>query len=518
LDDEQIHDAINGHGDWPEPQAIRCELRPVDPFNADVLLPDVLRPWITDEAERMPCSPDFVAAAAMVALGSLIGARCAIKPKARDSWLVVPNLWGGIVGDPSAKKSPAWGAAIRPLDTLIANALSDYQANAQDFNQKAIIYEARKEAVKYLIKQAARSGNANPASIAGELTEIEQPEEPVMRRYKTNDTTVEKLGEMLRENPAGVLVLRDELVGLIANWEREGREGDRAFFLESWNGTQSFDVDRIGRGHVMIPNVCVSIFGGIQPDKLIGYLEQATNALANDGMLQRFQVLVYPDHRPWEWRDRDPDGEARTAAFEVFEKLAGFDPIEFGAAPADQSAKFPYLRFGPEAQEVFIEWSKDLHRNRIEREESPIIRQHLAKYDKLLPALALILHLVDCVSKSTKGPVSREATMRAAAWCEYLEGHARRCYGLQTDTSQRAAQTLVKRIKQGALPDGFTARMVRLKGWKSLGTDDAIGAALGLLEAAACLRPEESMPSEHGGRPTVRYRINPRLPAQRSAP
>ncbi len=61
--------------------------------------------------------------------------------------------------------------------------------------------------------------------------------------------------------------------------------------------------------------------------------------------------------------------------------------------------KFAYFRFEPaaEAQELFIEWSTDLHCNRIEREENPIIRQQPAKYDKLFPALALVLHLVDCV-------------------------------------------------------------------------------------------------------------------------
>jgi len=68
----------------------------------------------------MPCPPDFIAAAVLVALGSIIGARCAIKPKSNDDWLVVPNLLGGIVGDPSTKKSPAWSVALKPMDHLIA--------------------------------------------------------------------------------------------------------------------------------------------------------------------------------------------------------------------------------------------------------------------------------------------------------------------------------------------------------------------------------------------------------------
>ena len=34
------------------------ELKPVPPFDPDTLLPDVLRVWIRDEAERMPCPAD----------------------------------------------------------------------------------------------------------------------------------------------------------------------------------------------------------------------------------------------------------------------------------------------------------------------------------------------------------------------------------------------------------------------------------------------------------------------------
>lgn len=519
LDAEGAEDAEQARAEgWNKPNPIVCELRKVAPFDPKALLPEVLGDWIMDEAERMPCPPDFVAAAAIVTVGSLIGARCAIKPKARDSWLVVPNLWGGIVGEPSAKKSPAWGAALRPLDKLIADAVKAHEYEKREYEQTAMIHEARQDAIKYRLKQAAKTGKESPADIAAELSQIEEPQEPVMRRYKSNDSTVEKLGEILRDNPAGVLVLRDELVGLIANWEREGREGDRAFFLEAWNGNQSFDVDRIGRGHVMIENLCVSIFGGIQPDKLIGYLEQATNALANDGMLQRFQVLVYPDHRTWEYRDREPDCDARKAAYAVFEGLAGMDPVALGATPKDGEAKFPYFQFSPEAQELFIEWATDLHCNRIEAEESPIIRQHLAKYDKLFPALALILHLVDCVDRDTAGPVSLAAAIRAAAWCEYLEGHARRCYGLLADVGLRAARTLAGRIRRGGLSDGFTARTVRLKGWKHLTEEGAIQTALDCLTEESWIRvksePAAALPT--GGRPTVRFEINPIIRPRRA--
>lgn len=502
-----------GANTWPLPRPITAELEPVPRFDAETLLPDPLRAWIMDEAERMPCPPEFVAAAALVALSSIIGARCAIKPKSRDSWLVVPNLWGGIVGDPSAKKSPAWGAALKPMDCLIAKALEEHQAALSEFETVQVVFDAQKDAIEGRIREAAKKPTkGDPAVIARELRSHgeQAPDVPVLRRYKTNDSTVEKLGELLRENPAGLLVLRDELVGLIATWEREGREGERAFFLEAWNGNQSFDTDRIGRGHISIPNLCVSIFGGIQPDKLTVYLEQAAHALANDGMLQRFQLLVYPDPRRWEWRDRAPDKAARDAAYAMFEALAAFDPVSWGAAPADDFSRFPWFHFDDEAQTLFIEWSEDMHHRRMPKEDEPIIRQHLAKFDKLFPALALVFHLVEGAAQGVRGSVTRDAALRAAAWCELLEAHARRCYGLLKDGGLRASQALAAKLERGALEEGFTLRDVRRNQWRNLTTDEAIQAALDWLEDEDWLRGETSGGTGPGsGRRTVRYRINP---------
>lgn len=500
---------------WPEPKPIHAALHPVAPFDPDALLPEALRAWVMDEADRMPCAPDFIAAGALVALGAIIGARCAIKPKAKDSWLIVPNLWGGIVAPPSGKKTPATGAALHPLDRLVAAAMRAHRDAQETFDTAKIVHAARTEGIQARIKAAAKSSNQDALdALARELQEHHRaaPAAPLPRRYKSNDPTVEKLGELLRDNPAGLLVHRDELVGLIAGWEREGREGERAFFLEAWNGNASFDTDRIGRGCIHIPNVCISLFGGIQPDKLTEYLEQAAHALANDGMLQRLQVLVYPDPVAWAWRDRKPDLQARKSMFAIFDAIAGFDPLAWGAHPADDSAKFPFFRFDQAAQEIFIAWSTDLHRTRIPAEDNPLIEQHLSKYDKLFPALALILHLADCAASGANGDISSQTAQRAAAWCNYLETHARRCYGLLADGGLRAAQALADRVRKGKLVTGFTARDVRRNQWRHLTTEEAVQAALDWLEDENWLQGEPTEPVR--GRPTVRYFINPQACAK----
>jgi Protein of unknown function (DUF3987)/Bifunctional DNA primase/polymerase, N-terminal len=271
-------------GDWPKREPINAELKPVPPFDA-ALLPEALRPWIMNEAERMPCPPDFIAATAIVMISSIVGARCGVKPKSHDSWIVVPNLWGGVFGLPSTKKSPAIGAAMRPLFHLIEIVQKIHENELHEHGIKKAIHDAKVKAMEVrfnaAVKAAAKGGKCeDPEGAARALQELraEEPAPPNVPRFKSNDSTVEKLGELLRDNPRGLLMVRDELVGLMASWEREGREGDRAFFLEAYNGDQSYDTDRIGRGHILIPNLCLSLFGDIQPDKLTAYLEMATGA------------------------------------------------------------------------------------------------------------------------------------------------------------------------------------------------------------------------------------------------
>ena len=407
---------------------------------------------------------------------------------------------------------------MKPLDRLIAIAQKIFEDDMRRHQVEELAHEARVNALKNKLKTAGNDrSKGDPKMIAGELQALldQAPKKPMLRRFKTNDPTVESLGELLRDNPRGLLVFRDEIVGLLASWEKDGREGDRAFYLESYNGNASFDVDRIGRGHVHIPNLCASLFGGIQPDKLAGYLRMTTRSLDNDGLFQRFQLLVFPDPQLWEWRDEAPDKYARDRAYETFEQLANFNPVHWGAIAKGEHDKFDTFLFSDEAQKVFIEWSTDLYREKIGNEDDAIIRQHLAKYDSLFCSLALIFHLTECAAHGLIGPVSKQSAIRAAAWCDYLESHARRCYGLLRDAGLRAAKMLARKLERGDLKTGFTAYDVRRHQWSNLQTPDEVKSALDWLDDSGWIR---RMPppagQSRGGRPTVRYEIHPDLPLE----
>lgn len=536
--------------DWKVPQPIRAELLPVKKLTKS-MLPMDLADYVFDEAERADKMPvDFVAVTLLSSLGSVLGTKVTIKPKPLGDWRVMSNLWSAVVGTPSMKKSPAYEAGLRPISQLIDNAketskggelnqktaTSSINTDFKDLNDELTIKmraenlsaeqelkELKKELTKIkdeiereelflkIAKQELRIE-------ANKKNEIANHEEKPEKRYQTDDTTIEALSDLEVNNPNGILVFRDELVGLFAFLEKDGGLG-KTFFLEGWNGTGSYQIDRIGRGKQFIPNHCLTVMGGIQPDKLIKYLEPAIKGLGNDGFIQRFQLLVYPDAETWEYVDRIPDKDARGAVYSIFEGIDELNEVslyDIGANISDNYNKIPYFVFSDDAQNIFKEWMTWLHKEKIPNEEHPIIQEHLSKYPKLLAGLALLFHVIDGINLGSVGGVSKRAIEMAIEWCDYLETHARRIYGLVLHSSNFRASILANKLKNFSesdkwRTDGFSAREVFRKNWKSLTDMQNIYEALDILNDACWVHIEDVEATVKGGRPTKRYWINPKI-------
>jgi len=371
------------------------------------------------------------------------------------------------------------------------------------------MYEAFK-ALRKIEAQAKRDYDRALIDYECELEhEATKPIKPTWRRYRTNDATIEKQSELLAVNPRGILVERDELTGLLSTWDRPDRQADRSFYLEAWNGYGSHTVDRINRGTVHVDKLCISIFGGIQPEKLIRYFYQI-NGNPNDGSIQRFQVLVYPDY-PTNWKiiDREPNQTAANRVFEIIQKLIETDFIKLGAS-TDEYESTPYFHFDDESQALFYEWWEELHNQKLTADESPIIIEHFAKYRSLVPSLALIFHLIEIASGSEPGSITVSSLRRALAYTEYLESHARRIYSLSSGQAFDHASELAKKIKQGKLSNQFTLRDVYRKNWHLLATKGDVQSACDELQEMDWLRSHVT----EGGyqqRSKMIYTINPKV-------
>ncbi len=482
------------------PKPLPDGLLPVPAFDFD-LLPANLRPWLVDAAERMQCPPDYLAVAAIISAGAIIGRKVAIRPKAHDNWTERANLFGMGIGPPGVMKSPAMLIGLAPLKQLEAQRGETHKKRMADYNVKAMEAKLRKTASQ---SQALKSLKENPDADISGLFDGDNPEQPARERLMTNDSTVEALGELLRHNPNGLLVFRDELVSLLKRLDQDEYAGERGFYLQGWSGG-SYVFDRIGRGLALeVEDVCLSLLGTTQPGRIAGYVRGAVSGGAgDDGLLQRFQLVVWPDVSPnWQNIDRSPDKQATEKAFRVFEDLDVMTAEAVQATP-DDFGGLPYLHFAPDAQELFTEWRTALELRLRSSELSPALEAHFSKYRKLVPALSLIFHLTD----GGTGAVKLPALMRALAWAEYLEGHALRLYGSGKAAEVDAARAILRRLRKGDLCGEFVARDVYRKGWANLTDRQTVHDALALLVDHDWLISEQR---DTGGRAVVVYTVAPK--------
>jgi putative DNA primase/helicase len=478
---------------WSEPQELDGALPDVETLDAD-LLPDSLRPLVEDTAERMQVPIDFPGVTTMSAIGMGTARRALIQPKVYDSsWGVVAHPWGGMVGPPGVMKSPVISAIFAPLRKIEEEWCREYEVASLAYDEALETGKLDLAVFKEQYKSARKKGTDIP-----ERFDSTTGLRPIEQRITTTDPTIEKLHLLAKDNPAGVGMVRDELVGFLAGLDRPGHESDRAFYLEGWNGDQPYTIDRIGRGSVRVDHLCVTIYGGIQPGRLRAYLgDVLRDGPSNDGLIQRFQMLIWPDIKPgWVYTDTRPNASALKAAEEVYRRITAMDPN----APQR-------FRFDDEGQELFEAWLTRLEMRLRNEDMSPIMQAHLAKYRSLMPSIALLLSLAD----GATSVVDFRHAQQAADWCEYLESHARRIYASHATPEKLAAISLSKKIR-GMLNEGkhtIALRDIYRHEWYGLGTPEEARAALQVLNAAGWVVQERQEPK--AGRPSESYRINPRI-------
>ncbi len=499
--------AVDPDSVWPEPVALPSKLLTVDPFD-EVMLPTALRGWVADIADRMNCPLDFIAVPAMIAAASLIGRRVGIRPQVHTDWTEAANLWGAITGPPGTMKSPAVREAFAALRMLEKKAADAHDAAIQALKPRQQLFELQEREAKRAAG-AALKGAEDPlmANLAALdiLRELDEPDSPPQVRHVTNDVTPEKLGELCRDNPDGLLIHRDELLTMFQDLDREENASGRGFLMSGWGGLDGYTVDRIGRGTIRIPAVNLSLFGTTQPSRLLSYMRQSFKQ-QDDGLVQRLQLLVWPDFNGrWVNNDRPRNVVALEAAMSCYDRLATLHPdnVEAEITSSDGSGAIPFLRFSPAAQEQFDRWRATLEAKVLELETSDPYRGHLAKYRGLAPRLALVCHL----ASGGVGTVSLDAWVMAEMWIMYLTSHARRTYvALETDNTD-VAHRIIRRLTKEELPRVFTSRDIYRNCWAGLKDREQVEQALQLLVEYDWLEAERVAT---GGKPKMTYTVNPK--------
>lgn len=499
-----------------QPIDLPASLPDVSIFNPE-MLPETLKNFVLDVADRQQCPIDFVAVSAICGLAALLGRKALISPKQNDDWVITPNLWGTLIGRPSAMKSPAMKAALLPLYKIEREALKEYKESVDRYKFDKEMSDLKMDAAKQNAKKQLKNNNDEDAK-ATILNAMFTESPPIKRQIIVNDTTVEKLGVLLNENTNGLIHIRDELSGWIARLSDEKYQQDRSFYIECFDGDGSYKYERITRESVIIENLTLSLLGGIQPSKISPLVRNTIRGIGDDGLIQRLQLATWPDDkRKWMYVDKAPN----EIYLQEYERLFDFMyKLRFAAFNQDSS---PIFHFTPEAQELFVEWFTENNTLARSGDIHPALESHLLKTPKIIASLALIFELSNLFSilpenvspvfsiEQTDEIVSRgigvNATLQALEWADYLKSHAIRLYSSATHQSLEGAKTILNRIDK--LTDTFTAREILRKQWCGLTDEHVIKEALNYLADYLHIYQYEVSSTDKGGRPTTQYRKNP---------
>lgn len=478
---------------WPQytvPQPLPEPRPAVLPFQSR-MLPEAIRDYVFDVADRQQSLPDFVAVAAIVGLSGLLGRKALICPKQFDDWSVTPNQWGAIIGRPSAMKSPSMKEALKPLRQFDTKAAQQFEEDKLTHEEECQLNELEKLAAKDKAKKALKADNRQQAKEA--LKIIDCPIPPIRQRLVVNDATIEKLGELLNENSNGLILVRDELSGWLAKLNKEEYQSDRAFYLECFDGNGNYTYDRIGRGTIEIQNCTLSIIGGIQPSKIATLVRDAIKGTSDDGLIQRFQLAIWPDDiGSWVWIDRAPNQQAKEKYYAVFEMI---HCLHFNTPNGEPY----YLRFTHEAQQLFIKWMKEIQDTARKPDIHPALESHMLKMPQTIASLALLFEIIDGGRKT----VGVEATVRALDWADYLLSHAKRLYSLAINHSLDGARLILER--KSKLPNPLTTRDIQRKGWSGLDGIDGVNDALNWLIDYGHIQAKTLSAADTNGRPKIVY-------------
>jgi hypothetical protein len=476
-------------------------------FPVDVF-PIKIQSFLIESAAAFPCPVDYLAVPLLVLAGGALGARrtLAVKPGHVQRGL----MFAAVVGPPGSAKSPALELVVDPAHDAAERLHAEWEGKMAAHEADLEQYE---DNLKEYRKQHAKGG-------AGERPR--KPQRPVLERVTVNDATAEALVPILKDNPQGVVLVRDELIGWVQamNQYREGGKGaDQQFWLSDWSGA-AVEVDRKKThdlGPLRVRNPFISVVGGLTPDKLVTLRgDRPRQRAEQDGFTDRilFSYPPEPPVAPENWVEITDDTKAKWR--EVFDKLRSLKmvPVEVGGVVKGYR---PFLvKLDASGRRA---WQRFTEAHAAERNSEDFEDHLIGPWSKLrgyCARLALVIHYLRWACgeiESDTADVDGESVERAARLVAYFKGHARKVYArMDSDPRLADARHVLKWLQRHPEPAVLTRRDVHqgLRRHTRFANPDNLDAPLKLLEHHGYVRALPNPAGRGPGRPAAdRYERNP---------
>jgi hypothetical protein len=338
-------------------------------INIDAILPPLLAASLATKAHSMDIHPSALLGPLITACSSIIGKRARVM--VNPGWSEPFVFWAGNILPPSVMKSP--------IANVIGNVIIQFQLRD---------IKAHNDEIKELKRNNEDTDHITPA-----------------RRWMVQDATYERIAQLVAEpRTIGLWSMQDELMGWFERLDARQSAGARAGWLSLWSGSAAM-VDRKVAASSFTPSSAVSLFGNVQPDRLINMITAngEDTAAAGDGLWARF-LWCRPPVKPWTY---NPNGVSisRDLRF-LFAALDGIpqplspDPDEHGELPIGLEVRIPEQVTIELAAPQWEAWSQEAA-----SASNPARAAFLGKlrgYSCRLAGLLYLLEIAEAVVQSNK--------------------------------------------------------------------------------------------------------------------
>ena len=460
----------------PSEAATPRRTRPAPPYTPFPVgaLPPVLGDFVHAVAETVVVDPAFGVVPALAVCAGAIGNSRAVQLK--KGWSEPACLWTGTVARSGGGKSPAFGLAIAPLAEL--------QFDRMDAHREAML------AFNNEVMGAKKKADGEDGKEGKEDKKRQPPKPPP--RLMTSDTTIEALGENLRDAPKGLLMATDELdnwFGSMVRYKSQKSGTDRGKYLEL-HRAGNLMLDRMGRerGSLFVRRALVSVTGTIQPR----ILARALDTESREAGLGARLLVAMPPLGLRAWSDAEMPDDVAAAYAALVSALVGL-------APKDAEKRTPhFLGLSAGAKRLFREFVNDLGREAFRADEDRAAV--LAKIEGGAARLALVHHVVTHAAAGSEGlcPISEESMAAGITLARWFAGEWVRVQAVLTESEEASELRLLTDIirENGGR---MTARQLQKRKKRTYVTAEEAKAALGRLVEAGWARWIEDGTGRKGG-------------------
>jgi len=431
-------------------------LEPDPPFPLHAL-PPLAAAWLEAHSLAANVPLALTVTPFLACAGATIGHQ--LRLEVGPGWYERPALWTALITLTGIGKTPAIGIARQPFDRLQEEAWRRWRHELDAWNRRP---------------PRARSRSPRPG----------------FDRLLVTGGSIATLATALQDS-TGLVVLRDELYGLVRAMDRRSGE-DRQHYLSLWSSEPLMPARAELAAY--LPNPVVGIVGGLQPTLL-----QRIRRQDQDGFLERFLLVFVAGTLP------RPEGESIT-------ELPAVEPVVDWLRPlrrVEDAAGSPHGLIVARTAEARAAWNAWQVEN---VDHTAVASLTLGGFYRKLPShlarLALILHALWNPADPTV-PLTGETMTRAIDLLDYYRVHIHRALPLigQRERLPTAGASLAERIlyylARADDPDRWLGRSRLLV---ALGRPET-GAANDLIEGLISKGIIETRIVRTGGRPATHYRL-----------